>query len=651
MFIDVKLLSGFPKPLTYQLPADWQPVQVGTLVRVPLRALQLSAIVIRIYETRPTDQTFAVKYATQIEQFPQDSNYLTFLKELSTYYQLDEFFCIKRLQSFLKDRKIQEPIITSATDGPISKTAILTTEQQHIVDALLPQIISPTYQPSLIHGVTGSGKTEIYKKCIEQAFLEQKTVVLLLPEVSLAIQFENILRQKLSSTIPIFSFHSATKPKLKQLLWQHLLENKPALIIGVHLPILLPIENLGLIIIDEEHEIGFQEKKHPKINTKQAALLRARVYNIPIILGSATPSIASLYNVQHRGWKLYQLKNRFAGTFPTIHTVSLVDKKQRKSFWITDQLLQALRTCLLKKEQSIVFLNRRGVCFFIQCKSCSFIISCNSCSVSLTLHADNTLRCHYCSYQQDVPAACSQCQKTEFLKKGIGTEQITTILKKLLPTARIGRADLDITANKVLWAQTITAFENQELDILVGTQTIAKGYHFPHVTLVGVIWADINLNFPFYNAQETTLQQLIQVAGRAGRQHNVSSVIIQTMTEQRIFEHLNEIDYLKFYENELERRAEVNYPPIVRFAEIELKHPKEATVEHEAQIVAAHLMNLNSNYQVLGPAKPPVAQIKKIFSRKIYLKADSFITLQNAFSSLQQLKLKSSFYYTPDPLN
>ncbi len=649
MFIDVKLLSGFPKPLTYQIPTDWPQVQVGTLVRVPLKAQQVSAVVIRIYEQ--STETFTIRKATQIEQFPQDPYYLTFMKELSSYYQLDEFFCIKRLKSFLKDSKIQEPIITTASTEPSLKTVTLTDEQQAIVDVLLPQIIHPAYQPTLIHGVTGSGKTEIYKKIIEQAFLEHKTVLLLLPEVSLAMQFEQIFRQKLSENIPIFSFHSATKPKLKQLLWDALLKNSPGLIIGVHLPVLLPLSNLGCIIIDEEHEIGFQEKKHPKINTKQAALLRARIYNIPIVLGSATPSIASLYNVKHRGWKLFQLKKRFAGTFPTVYTASLTDKKQRKSFWITDQLLNALKTCLIKKEQSIVFLNRRGVCFFIQCKSCSFIISCHACSVSLTLHADNTLRCHYCAYQQEAPAACAQCQKTEFLKKGIGTEQITTILKKLLPTARIGRADLDITSNKKLWAQTITAFEKQELDILVGTQTIAKGYHFPNVTLVGVIWADINLNFPFYNAQESTLQQLIQVAGRAGRQHNVSSVIIQTMTEQRIFQHLNEVDYLTFYESELERRAEVNYPPLIRFAEIELKHTKEDTVEQEAQRVAAYLMKQNSHYQVLGPAKPPVAQIKKIFSRKIYLKADSFITLQNAYRSLEHIKLKSSLFYTPDPLN
>ncbi len=650
MFIDVKLISGFSKPLTYTVPTDWPAVCPGTLVRVPLRSMRALAVITRVFSEPPTTP-FALKEAYHIEPLPKDPHYLTFLQELGTYHQMESLHFMKRMQSFLKEKEARDLVLPEQeAEEPLSKQVTLTDEQTAVVRAVSPHITAPTYYPALLHGVTGSGKTEVYKALIQRAFREGKTTLFLLPEVSLAVQFERILQQQLPASIPLFSFHSATTPKQKQALWSHLLPAKPALIIGVHLPVLLPIPNLGLIIIDEEHEVGFQEKKHPKLNTKQAALFRARRYQIPIVMGSATPSVASLYNVQERGWNLFQLKNRFAGKFPSIQIVSLTDKKQRRSFWISDALLQALRNRLIKKEQSIVFLNRRGVCFFVQCKACSFIFSCNSCSVSLTLHADNTLRCHYCAYQRVHPEKCSECTSTEFLKKGIGTEHLVTILQKLLPTARIGRADLDATSNKKAWKETITAFEQRELDILVGTQTITKGYHFPHVTLVGVIWADINLNFPFYNAQETTLQQLIQVAGRAGRQHEESLVIIQTMTEHPIFKHMNEVDYLDFYKEEIKRRANIGYPPLIRLAEIELKHGKEDVVEAEATLAAAWLMKTGA-VRVLGPAKPPVARIKKIFSRKIYLKAESFNGLQKAYEALMFKRFKSSVFFTPDPLN
>jgi len=648
MFIDVKLISGFSKPLTYRVPENWQNLLPGTLVKVPLRAAQVTALVLRVYNEEPTT-SFGLKEACYIEPFPKDTHYLPYLKQLAGHHLVDEVHFIKRMQSFLNEKERTELFFLEESAAP-KKIVTLTADQQAIVDALKPTITNPMYSPHLIHGVTGSGKTEVYKALISHAFSLKKTTMLLLPEVSLAVQFERILKEQLSSDIPVFAFHSAVTPKQKKLLWHYLMHNQPVLIIGVHLPVLAPCSNLGLIIIDEEHEAGFQEKKHPKINTKHAALLRAQQYQIPIVLGSATPSIASLYNVQNRGWRLFSLQHRFAGKFPTIEVVSLTDKKQRKNFWISSQLFDAIKDRLIRREQTIIFLNRRGVCFFVQCKSCSFIFSCHSCSVSLTLHADNTLRCHYCGYQHIQPPSCTKCSGTEFLKKGIGTEQIVTILQKLFPFARIGRADLDATSNKLLWKKTITDFENRELDILVGTQTITKGYHFPHVTLVGAIWADINLNFPFYNAQETTLQQLIQVAGRAGRQSHTSAVIIQTMTDHPLFNHINEVNYLDFYEQELARRKALSYPPLIRFAEIELKHKKEEVVDQEAQQCAATLMRFEG-ITVLGPAQPPVARIKTIVSRKMYLKGHSFTVLQKAFSSLDQKKYKSVLFFTPDPLN
>lgn len=646
MYIDVKLFSGFSKPLTYKTELT-QPLSTGTIVTVPIRTKKSLAVVIRSYQEAP-NVSFAIRTINTIETFPEDARYYSFLQKLANYHCVDELLFIKRLQSFMREQRAITPFQqdTSYT----AKIITLTQEQQAVVDFLKPRIRQSVYTPTLLHGVTGSGKTEVYKRLIEHALAQQKSVVLLLPEVSLAAQFERLLKMQLSNNISIVSFHSATDAHTKKRLWQQALIATPQLIIGVHLPVLLPLKNLGLIIIDEEHDNGFQEKKHPKINTKYAALLRAHHYNIPILLGSATPSVTSFYNVEHKGWYFFELKNRFSGAFPTIQHVLLTDKKQRKSFWISDALRCALQDRLRKKEQAIIFLNRRGVCFFVQCKQCAYIFSCTSCSVSLTLHADCFLKCHYCNYKQQEPTHCPQCTTSEFLKKGIGTQQLVTILEKMFPTARIARADLDTTVNKKLWNKTITAFENKELDILVGTQTITKGYHFPHVTLVGIIWADSNLNFPFYNAQETTVQQLIQVAGRAGRSTQESLVIMQTMTDTSLYQSINEHNYFNFYQQELQGRSLVLYPPLIRFAEIELKHHKIEIVEQESFIIAAQLMK-HKNITVLGPALPPIEKIKKIISRKIYLKAHDFSLLQNAFTKLDIKGCKSSLFFTPHPLN
>ena len=339
----------------------------------------------------------------------------------------------------------------------------------------------------MFQGVTGSGKTEVYKHLIQAAISNNKSVILLLPEVSLAMRFESLLK----ITFPeyaLFGFHSGTSASIKKHVWNHLLQEKPCIIVGVHLPVLLPIKNVGLIIVDEEHESGYQEKKHPRIHTRDAAILRAHHYQIPIVLGSATPSFSTLWNVKQKGWNYFELKQRFSGNFPQMQIVNLHDKKARKHFWISEPLYKAMQDRLAKKEQIIIFINRRGYSFFVQCKSCGLIPTCNQCSVSLTLHNDYQLLCHYCGHIKQFEVHCFECKKDEavFLKKGVGTEQVVTILEKLFPYAKIARADMQTTSKKKVWQETVENFAQGSIDILVGTQTVTKGYHFPGVTLVGV---------------------------------------------------------------------------------------------------------------------------------------------------------------------
>jgi primosomal protein N' (replication factor Y) (superfamily II helicase) len=659
MFMQVRLLNGLRSSLTYKIPDDWSTDNlVGALVQVPLKQRVEVGMVQEVFAQLPPSILFTPRPARSREVLPHDPFYTSFIAQLSAYYALDQVYFFKRIRTFLQEKESTDiPVHQLIQNSQEYTSTHLTTEQQTIVTSIKPHIIQPTYYPAVINGVTGSGKTEIYKHLILDSLALDKTVLLLLPEVSLAVQFTNLLKKQLPITISLHGFHSATTVKEKRELWAKLLWGQPLVIIGVHLPILLPLPNLGLIIIDEEHDVGFQEKKHPKINTKEAALIRAQLQGIPILLGSATPSITSLYNIEHRGWHNFELKKRFAGAPPTITLVKLTHNPKRKNFWISQELEQAISQNLAKKEQTIIFINRRGYSFFMQCKRCGFIPHCSHCSVSLTLHNTKLLVCHYCNFTLPEPVACQSCKAgaQALLKKGIGTQQVVALLEKLFPHARISRADLDITSNKKRWQETITHFEAGSLDILVGTQTITKGYHFPRVTLVGILWADINLSLPMYNAAEVTLQQLIQVAGRAGRQTTHSHVIVQAMINHPIFNYLNEIDYPRFYTQEIINRQLVSYPPCIRLAQIELKHKDEATVTQESDKLAELLLKTIANHTLaitlLGPTQPPVHMIKNMHMRKIYLKSPHIKELLALYNSIDKAAYHSSLFFTPNPLS
>jgi primosomal protein N' (replication factor Y) (superfamily II helicase) len=656
MYIHVKLLNGFKEPLLYAVPPEWDTEKlVGTFVKVPLKERLETGVVVCAYAEKPAECTFSVRAAHTREPFPADVHYTSFIQTVSHYYRIEPFYFMQRVRQFLAQKEVRE--VDHAENTPIQGSfPQLTDEQQRVVDFVAEHITTPHYVPTLLHGVTGSGKTEVYKRLIMHAYAHKKSTILTLPEVTLALQFERMLQEQLGNELAVVGFHSATTPKEKQKVWSMLLAGTPLLLIGVHLPIALPIAQLGLIIIDEEHDVGYQEKKHPKLNTKEMALFRAQQYGIPILLGSATPSMSSLYNTEKKQWHFFQLKKRFQGNFPAIQTVLLTDKHKRKNFWISQPLYDAIAEQLHRQEQTIIFLNRRGFSFFVQCKQCSFIFSCQACSVSLTLHGQHLLACHYCGFSSALPTTCSECKadEKEFLKKGIGTQQVVSILQDLFPQARIGRADLDTVSKKKQWHETVRSFQEGTLDILVGTQTITKGYHFPRVTLVGVIWADVNLHFPIYNATEVALQQLIQVAGRAGRVCQKSTVIVQTMVEHPVLEFIDELKYLDFYIQEIASRAQLSYPPYARFAEIELKHSNQSCLEHEANDLAHSLraiaLQLKLPITVLGPAQPLVYKIKQYYLKKIYIKSTHITAVLTLFRSIEKDAYTSSIGITQNPL-
>lgn len=654
MIIHVRLLHYASKFFTYSVPSNLQDqISPGVLVKVPLSKRVIPAVVDCIADPQQK-YTFELKDIDSVYPFPKDALYPSFIDTISNYSQTDSLYFLQRLQQFLSQKE-QTTDIVVPLDGVTGNDKVSFTDEQEIAySKVAPYVHDKKHQTFLLHGVTGSGKTEIYKRLAADAIKLGKAVVLLLPEVALALRFEKIFYAHFQST-PVIGFHSAAPTGQKRLLWQCLLEQKPIIIIGVHMPILLPIAHLGLIIVDEEHDHGYQEKKHPKIHSRDMAILKAAMYGVPVVLGSATPSLQSLWNVKKRGWTLLTMHNRFSGNFPTIQFASLKAKKKRKHFWITDELHKALQDRLEKKEQTIIFLNRRGYSFFVQCP-CSFVFSCGQCSVSLTLHQDNSLLCHYCGYKSFIPTACPACgvSHEEFLKKGIGTQQVVSILQKLFPQARIERADLDTTVKKRSWAQTVEEMQCGTIDILVGTQSITKGYHFAGVTLVGVLWADLNLHFPVYNAAETALQQLIQVAGRAGRQSAESTVIVQAFDEHKIFGFVDETRYQTFYEQEIKNRIDAQYPPFKHIAEIELKGSDQKAVEQDAKKFAALLRQCAKqqgfDVQILGPIPAMIYKIKTVYSQKLFLKSFSRNSMIELFGDLKNYKMKSSVYFTIDPV-
>lgn len=653
MFARVQLLNGFKQPLTYAIPTEWSDTHtlVGKVVLVPLQKRIEAALITEIISNlTPIEKTYKIRTIINQEVLPPDQNYQSFIKKTAQFYSLPEQKFLKKLQSFLFQKKVLLPHPTNKSSQQASDQRTLNEEQKLAVKKIIESLHPTTYQPYLLYGVTGSGKTVVYEQIIEQAFLQKKSTLFLVPEVGLAVHFFKHFSSLFADKIPICQFHSASSADERKKTWTLLNNNQAGVIIGVHIPTLLPMPNLGLIIVDEEHDTSFQEQNHPKTNTREIAHIKAQTYKIPIVFGSATPSIHTLYTAQNRSWPILRLSQRYSGASPQIERIALLKDKKRPHFWISKRLQEEIKERLEKKEQSIVFLNRRGFSFFVQCASCGHIYTCPNCSVSLTVHSDKTIRCHYCDYQIAEPTTCTACKAKKLLKKGIGTQQIVQMLENIFPEARIIRADLDTTKNKKKWNDTVEQITTGAVDIIVGTQTITKGYHFPKVTLVGIIWADISLSIPKYNACETTLHQLIQVAGRAGRVSEKSLVLVQYCTEHPIFSYINEENYNQFTEYEMAYRKKLGYPPYKKLIEFELQHAKETIVESESKKLGSFIKNLTTALSLLGPAKPPIHKQKNFHIRTLYLKQSTYHEALKIIHKVKQEDWQCRLHVTLQPL-
>lgn len=477
----------------------------------------------------------------------------------------------------------------------------------------------------LLHGVTSSGKTEVYVKLIENIIKEGKQVLYLLPEIALTTQLVTRLQDYFGEQVAVF--HSKYSAHERVEVYNHVLQNsaKAKIILGARSSIFLPFDNLGLIVVDEEHEQSFKQfDPAPRYHARDAAVVLVSFFKAKILLGSATPSLESYHNAQEHKYGLVEINRRYNNVqMPDIELVDLKDKhkKKRMKGHFSDRLIEEMTETLKEGHQVILFQNRRGYSPIVECTTCGHSPQCPNCDVSLTYHQyRKQLRCHYCGYGIAMQQKCMACGTPDLDTVGFGTEQIEAEVKELFPDFKVARMDLDTTRGKFGYEKIITALEQQEIDILVGTQMLTKGLDFRNVKLVGIMNADNMLNFPDFRAHERSFQLMLQVSGRAGRTEKRGKVLIQTYNPyHKILQQVSTNDYIGMFKEQLEERYNYKYPPFYRLIKITLKHRDYNKVNLAADWLAKALVQLFKN-NVLGPEFPPVSRIRNQYHKNILIK-------------------------------
>ncbi|PQJ73211.1 primosomal protein N' [Polaribacter butkevichii] len=496
---------------------------------------------------------------------------------------------------------------------------------------------------TLLHGITSSGKTEVYTKLIQEVLDQGKQVLFLLPEIALTTQIITRLQFYFGEQISVF--HSKYSMNERVEVWNNVLENKPKarIILGARSSIFLPFSNLGLIVVDEEHETSYKQfEPSPRYNARDAAIVLAKIHAAKILLGSATPSLESYFNAQQKKYGFVALNRRHGNVqLPKIELINVKEKQRKKEIkgHFSDRLLKLIQEALDLKEQVILFQNRRGFSPVVECKTCGVSPQCPNCDVSLTYHKfRNELRCHYCNYQRSMPNSCGACGSNTLDNKGFGTEQIELELTQLFPDHKIGRMDLDTTRGKYGYQKIIGAFEAREIDVLVGTQMLSKGLDFDNVTLVGILNADSMLNFPDFRAHERAYDMMVQVSGRAGRSKKQGNVAIQTYNPfHQILQQVSTTNYAEMYKEQLQERWQYKYPPYYRLIKITLKHKDYNKVDTGVNWLFKALYSSFGEH-VLGPTAPAVSRIRNQYIKNIVIKIPPKQSLASTKKQLKKIK-------------
>ena len=685
MFVDVIVelkAKSLDKTFTYKVPVDLQnQVEIGKRVKVTFGKQKLEGFILNIkneidvdyelkeileiidkepilnsellelgkYISKRTLATLISSYQTMLpaalkahKDFYINKKYETYIELLDTSYEgknekqkeiinklqigkIKKSELIKISESSLKtllSKKVinEVKVETYRLNNEITeklKKVELTKDQLKVINKVKNSL--NTFKPFLLHGVTGSGKTEVYLNIIEEVLKQGKEVIVLVPEISLTPQMVNIFRSRFHDSIAIL--HSALSDGEKYDEWRKIVRKEVSIVIGARSAIFAPFTNLGLIILDEEHSDTYKQENNPKYDSIDIAIKRAKTYNCPVVLGSATPSIESYTRAKLGIYELLTLNKRINNTFPVIKIIDMRSEIKKGNRIFSEELLNSIQDRLEKKEQVILFLNRRGYSTTITCKECGNTIKCPNCDIPLTYHKNgNKLNCHYCNYTTYKPTICPECKGKDISSYGLGTEKIEEEINKLFKDAKTVRMDIDTTRRKGSHEKIISDFKNKKYDILIGTQMISKGLDFPDVTLVGIINGDATLNIPDFRSAERTFDLLNQVAGRAGRFEKEGKVLIQCFnTNHYSIVCAAKNDYISFYNEEINIRKKLRYPPYYNICLIKIIGTKYEKVMEEALKIKNSLV-LNKKNIILGPSASSIPRLNNKYYFQIILK-------------------------------
>ena len=532
-------------------------------------------------------------------------------------------------KGIIEQEEIEVDRISAGTGGSAA-LKVLSPEQNRAVTEIRSSF--EKHNVTLLHGVTSSGKTELYIHLIDEYLKKGRQVLYLLPEIALTTQITTRLKRHFGDKLGIF--HSKFNDPERVEVWNNLLNKKGyEVILGVRSSVFLPFENLGLVIVDEEHETSYKQfDPAPRYHARDAAIMLAYLSGAKTLLGTGTPSFETYHNCEQGKYGIVELFERYAGIrMPEIMPVDTKEayrKKQMRSHF-HPVLLEKMKEVLGNDEQVILFQNRRGFSPYVECSECAWVPRCEYCDVSLTYHKHlNHLVCHYCGHAMTMPAACPACGSTDIGTRGFGTEKIEEEIKELFPEYPVSRMDLDTTRNKRSYEKIIGDFEQKKIRILIGTQMITKGLDFDSVSLVGILNADNMLNYPDFRAYERSFQMMAQVSGRAGRKSKQGLVILQTSDPQHpVIQDVKKHDYLNFYKSQLEERLMFRYPPFYRLISITLKHKDNVRCDSAARILAGYLSHSLGD-RILGPQPPPVKRIQNLFINKMLIKVEKELSIK-----------------------
>ncbi len=629
MFLEVALNLPINRTFTYRKPKEITDSIIGCRVIVPFKGRTLKAVVIK--ETNEEPKTFkALPINAIIDNEPiATEKEFELAKWMSEYYfcSFGEalFSCLPAGSPSKREKKVK-PIEAKKTEYHD-----LNEEQEYALKEILNDLHLEKKSSFLLHGVTGSGKTEIYLQAIKETLKLGKQAIIILPEISLTPQTIQRFAERFEGWVAIL--HSKLSQTEKYRYWQLIRKNEIKIVVGARSAIFSPTKDLGIIVVDEEHESSYKSSDTPRYHARQIAFYRSEKENATLILGSATPSIETFYHAKEntKKVKLLSLTKRAASiNMPDIQVVNM--KEARKTDLMplmSDVLFKDINIVLEKKEQVILFLNRKGYAPVVTCSHCKEVLECPHCSVTLTYHkVKDVVMCHYCGYKQRVSVKCEKCNIGNMEKKGFGTEKIEEDLKLLFPKAVVQRVDQETTKTPKAYSSIFSAFSKGQIDILIGTQMIAKGLDFPNVTLVGILLADSSLHIPDFRSSERTFNLITQVAGRSGRGDKHGKVIIQTYSPtHRSIETAQTHDYIGFYNGEIGYRQALNYPPFARLTRIVIRGINENDVIDDANKIADMLNMLTSSntdqVEILGASECVMSKLKKYYRWNILIKSKS----------------------------